>query len=162
MDHGVPAEVIRADALRLMLGVIFSASGVVACLLWLPRARRQGFSLLYFGLAAFMYGVRLAVTTATAASLAPHHTELLQRLDWIITSYIGLPFILFTVETVAQRWKKPARWVVAGGFVLQSVLLAMRLLDVERNLASTANNVIVLALMPVLARVTRLDAIRTG
>lgn len=150
MDHGVPVEVIQADAVRLLLGVIFAASGVVACLLWLPRARRQGFSLIYFGVAAFMYGVRLAVTTATAATLAPHHTELLQRLDWIITSVIGLPFILFSVETVAQQWKKQARWVVAGVFVIQCVLLGMRLLDVERNLAGAANNVMVLALMPVL------------
>ena len=150
MDNGVPVEAIRADALRLMLGVIFAASGVVACLLWLPRARRQSISLVYFGLAAFMYGVRLAVTTATAGFLAPHHAEFLQRLDWIITSFIGLPFILFSVETVAPQWKKQARWVVAGGFVLQCVLLAMRLLDVKRNLASAANNVIVLALMPVL------------
>src|SRR5579864_6499743 len=101
MDNGVPVEAIRADALRLMLGVIFAASGVVGCLLWLPRARRQSISLVYFGLAAFMYGVRLAVTTATAGFLAPHHAELLQRLDWIITSFIGLPFILFSVETVA-------------------------------------------------------------
>src|SRR5689334_5091675 len=93
MDHGMPIEVIRADVVRLLLGVIFAASGVVACLLWLPRARRQGYSLLYFGVAAFMYGVRLAITTSTAASLAPQHTELLQPLDWIITSFIGLPFI---------------------------------------------------------------------
>ncbi len=150
MDHGVPVEVIQADAVRLLLGVIFAASGVVACLLWLPRARRQAFSLIYFGVAAFMYGVRLAVTTATAAALAPHHTGLLQRLDWVITSFIGLPFILFSVETVAQQWKKQARWVVAGVFVIQCVLLGMRLLDVERNLASAANNVMVLALMPVL------------
>src|SRR5579864_1768135 len=150
MDHGVPVEIIRADALRLMLGVIFTASGVVACLLWFPRARRQGFSLLYFGVAAFMYGIRLAITTSTAASLAPQHTELLQRLDWVITSFIGLPFILFSVETVAQQWKKQARWVVAVVFVIQCVLLAMRLLDVERSLAGTANNIMVLALMPVL------------
>ena len=150
MDHGVPVEVIRADAMRLLLGAVFAASGVLACLVWLPRARRQGFSLLYFGVAAFMYGVRMVVTTATAAALAPHHTGLLQRLDWVITSYIGLPFILFSVETVAPQWKKQARWVVAGMFIVQSVLLAMRLLDVERNLANTANNVMVLALMPVL------------
>jgi sigma-B regulation protein RsbU (phosphoserine phosphatase) len=148
MDHGVPVEVIRADAVRLLLGVVFAASGVAACLLWLPRARRRGFSLLYFGVAAFMYGVRLAATTATARYLLPHHTDLLQQLDWIITSFIGLPFILFSVETVAPQWKKQARWLVAVGFAFQCVLLAMRLLDVERNLAGAANNIMVLVVMP--------------
>src|SRR5579864_5052870 len=52
-----------------------------------------------------------------------------------------IAFHLFSVETVAQQWKKQARWVVAVVFVIQCVLLAIRLLDVERSLAGTANNI---------------------
>src|SRR5258708_8617772 len=114
MNPAVPVEIVRADAVRLLLGTIFSACGAAACLLWLPRARRQGSSLLYFGLAALMYGVRLIATTATMAYLIPQHTGLLLRLDWFITSFIVLPFILFFVETVTPQWKRAAGWVVCG------------------------------------------------
>jgi phosphoserine phosphatase RsbU/P len=150
MSSGVPLETVRADTLRLLLGTIFSASGAAACLLWLPRARRQGLALLYFGLAALMYGVRLIATTATMGYLAPQHSSLLQRVDWVITSFIGLPFILFFVETVAPQWKKAARWIVAVGLILQGLILTARLANVGRNYATAANNIIVLLLMPLL------------
>jgi sigma-B regulation protein RsbU (phosphoserine phosphatase) len=150
MTPAVPVEIIRADALRLLLGTIFSACGAAACLLGLRRARRQGWSLLYFGLAALMYGVRLIATTATAAYLTPSHTSLWQRVDWVITSLIGLPFILFFVETVAPQWKKAARWIVGVGFTLQALILTARLANVGRSYATSANNVMVLVLMPLL------------
>ena len=150
MNPAVPVEIVRADAVRLLLGVIFGACGVAACFLWLQTAGRRRLSLLYFGLAALMYGVRLIVTTATAGYLAPQHTGLLQRMDWVITSFIVLPFILFFVETVTPQWKKAARWIVAVTLVLQILILTARLLNLRRNLADTANSLMVLVLMPLL------------
>jgi len=150
MSPAVPVEIVRADAVRLLLGTIFSACGAAACLLWLPRARRQGSSLLYFGLAALMYGVRLIATTATMAYLIPQHTGLLLRLDWFITSFIVLPFILFFVETVTPQWKRAAGWIVAVTLVLQIFILTARLLNLRRDLADAANSLMVLGLMPLL------------
>src|SRR5215813_12952401 len=106
MSTDVPVEVLRADAVRLLLSGIVTASGVGACLLWLPRARRHDFALLYFGIAAVMYGIRLVATSATIGYLTPQHTQFWQRTDWTITSLIVLPFTLFFVETVAPQWKR--------------------------------------------------------
>lgn len=150
MDHGVPIEMLRADAVRLLLGVVFGACGAAACFVWLQRAGRRRFSLLYFGIAALMYGIRLIATTATTGYLAPQHTRLLQQLDWVITSFIGLPFVLFFVETVAPQWKRAARWIVAAGLAVQVLILTARLLNLRRDLAGAANSVMVLLLMPLL------------
>src|SRR5260221_3153254 len=37
MNPAVPVEIVKADAVRLLLGTIFSACGAAACLLWLPE-----------------------------------------------------------------------------------------------------------------------------
>ena len=150
MSTDVPVEVLRADALRLLLSGIVAASGVGACLLWLPRARRHDLSLLYFGIAATMYGIRLVATSATVGYLTPEHTRLWQRTDWTITSLIILPFTLFFVETVAPQWKKASYWIVGVALVLQAFILTARWTGVMRNVADVANSAIVLALMPLL------------
>ena len=47
------------DLLRMLSGVLIAAAGLVACLLYFVRLKRRDNSLLYFGLAATLYGVRV-------------------------------------------------------------------------------------------------------
>src|ERR1051325_10392295 len=135
MSTDVPVEVLRADAVRLLLSGIVAASGIGACLLWFPRARRHDFSLLYFGIAAAMYGIRLVATSATISYLTPEHTRFWQRMDWIITSLIIVPFTLFFVETVAPQWKKVSYWILGVSLIIQSFVLPARWIDAKRTLA---------------------------
>src|SRR5215469_6588859 len=127
MDAAVPVEVLKAEIVPLLLGIIVAAAGAAAILLWLLRSKRREFALLYFGIACFMYGVRLVTTSATIGYLAPKHTTLLQSMDWVITSLIIFPFILFFVETVTSQWRKAAPWIVGAGIVLQGLVLSLRL-----------------------------------
>jgi sigma-B regulation protein RsbU (phosphoserine phosphatase) len=155
MSADVPVEVLRAEAVRLMLSGIVTASGVAACLFWIPRAvQRPGkgrdYSLLYFGIAAIMYGIRLTATTATIRYLTPQHIMAWQRVDWVITSLIIVPFALFFVETVAPQWKRANYWIVGVVVIGQALILTARWLQVQPALAELANSAMVLALMPLL------------
>jgi sigma-B regulation protein RsbU (phosphoserine phosphatase) len=163
MSADVPVAVLRAEAVRLMLSGIVTASGVAACLFWLPRAiggRKSGafsgprtgrdYSLLYFGIAAIMYGIRLTATTATIRYLIPQHTTAWQRVDWVITSLIIVPFALFFVETVAPQWRRANYWIVGVVVAGQALILTARWLQVQPALAELANSAMVLVLMPLL------------
>ena len=150
MNDSVPVKLLEADMLRLFLGVVVAVSGAAACLLWLLRSKRRELALFYFGIASFMYGTRLIVNSATIGYLAPEHTLLWQRTDWVITSLIVFPFILFFVETVTPQWRATARWIVIAGMVAEMLVLTGRLLDVKRGLADKVNSTIVLLLMPLL------------
>ncbi len=150
MNDTVPVKLLEADVLRLFLSVVVAVSGVAACLLWLLRSKRRELALFYFGIASFMYGIRLIVNSGTIRYLFPEHTLLWLRTDWVITSLIVFPFILFFVETVTPQWRVAARWIVAIGAVAQTLVLAGRWLDIKRNLADKLNSAIVLVLMPLL------------
>ena len=52
------------DLVRLLFGVLITAAGFVACLLYLVRLSRRENSLFYFGLAAVLYGARLFIQGA--------------------------------------------------------------------------------------------------
>ena len=71
MNPASSIQILRDDALQLALGLLVLASGLAACLLFIPRAKRRDFTLLYFGLAAGMYGARLLVTTDTLFKMLP-------------------------------------------------------------------------------------------
>ncbi len=136
--------------LRLFLGVVVAATGMVACLLWLLRSKRRELALFYFGIASFMYGTRLIIHSDTIKYLAPTHKLLWQRTDWIITSLIVFPFILFFVETVTPQWRAVARWIVIAGAVVQALVLAGRWFNIESGLADKVNSAVILLLMPLL------------
>src|SRR6185437_13492449 len=150
MNDSVPVKLLEADMLRLFLGVVVAVSGAAACLLWLLRSKRRELALFYFGIASFMYGVRLIANSATIGYLTPEHMLLWQRTDWVITSLIIFPFILFFIETVTPQWRTAALRIVIVGMVVEMLVLAGRLLDIKRGLADKVNSAVVLLLMPLL------------
>jgi phosphoserine phosphatase RsbU/P len=150
MQDTVPLKLLEADVLPLFLGIVVAVSGVAACMLWFLRSKRRELALFYFGTASFMYGIRLIINTATIRYLAPQHSLFWQGADWVITSLIIFPFILFFVETVTPQWRAVARWIVIVGSVAQALVLAGRLFDIQRGLADWVNSVLILLLMPLL------------
>jgi hypothetical protein len=52
------------DLLRMLSGVLIAAAGLVACLLYFVRLKRRDNSLIYFGLAAALYGIRAFIEGA--------------------------------------------------------------------------------------------------
>ncbi len=49
------------DLARMLFGVLIVAAGAVSCLFFAVRRKQREYSLLYFGLGAILYGVRLFI-----------------------------------------------------------------------------------------------------
>lgn len=139
---------LREDALQLALGVLVLASGLAACLLFIPRSKRRNFTLLYFGLAAAMYGARLLVATNTLYRMLPGLATAFTVTDWVITGLIPVPLGLFFAEIVDARWKKLVFLAVAVEFIEGIVYIAAHFLDRGAKLTETINSIMVLLTLP--------------
>lgn len=148
MPPEISQQVLRADALQLALGVLVMVSGIAASLIFIPRARRRDYTLLFFGIAAAMYGLRLLVTTPTTYML--YSDRVLSRIDWVITAFIPVPLGLFFAEVLATKWKKLIYWIVAVQFVEGIFYVTSHLLGRALDAAEIANAVMVLLTFPVM------------
>ena len=148
MDTAIPQQVLRDDALQLALGILVTASGIAGCLLFLPRARRRDFTLLYFGLAATMYGLRLLANSKTLPIVLPDLKYTFRVMDWVITGLIPVPLGLFFMDIVGPKWKKLVLWAVAIEFVEGLIYIAAHMLDRGADLASKVNSVMVMLTLP--------------
>src|SRR5260370_22463646 len=100
------------DTVRNTVAVLITASGVLSLALFIAWIRRRNFFLLYFGIGAAMYGVRLFLAPGPQAG----GTAVL-----LITLVIPIPLVLVMSETVAPDWRK-ARPCVVAGYVLTAVI----------------------------------------
>jgi phosphoserine phosphatase RsbU/P len=148
MDSAITQQILREDALQLVLGILVLASGLAACLLLIPRAKRRDFTLLYFGLAAAMYGARLLVTTQTLPKMFPGLVQAFLVTNWVITGLIPVPLGLFFAEIVAPKWKKLVFWAVAIEIVEGLIYIAAHLLGRGADISDKVNSVMVLLTLP--------------
>ncbi|HEY2498690.1 MAG TPA: PP2C family protein-serine/threonine phosphatase [Candidatus Angelobacter sp.] len=95
------------DLVRMLFGVLIAAAGVAAGLLFLARLKRRDYSLLYFGLAASLYGIRLFIE-GSAGYL--HHRW--DRVQLVISLLVAMPLISFFVVTAIPLWKRVSYWVI--------------------------------------------------
>jgi sigma-B regulation protein RsbU (phosphoserine phosphatase) len=136
------------DLVRLLFGVLIAAAGTVACLLYLVRLNRRDNSLLYFGLAATMYGVRVFIEGAT--TYMDHKWD---RLPLVISLFVAIPLILFfRVVTASRFWKRVSYGLVGlfgavALFGIGRILLHQDLRIVQTLINTTA----LLAMPPLLA-----------
>lgn len=132
----------------MALGILVLASGLAACLLFIPRAKRRDFTLLYFGLAAAMYGARLLVTTQTLPKVFPGLAQAFLVTNWVITGLIPVPLGLFFAEIVAPKWKKLVLWAVAIEIVEGLIYIVAHLLDRGAGITNAVNSIMVMLTLP--------------
>jgi sigma-B regulation protein RsbU (phosphoserine phosphatase) len=128
------------DTLRFAVAVLVTASGVLSLGFFLSRIRRRDNALLYFGLGAGLYGVRLFLETAGHFG---------STADLLITLLLPSLLVLFIAETVGRDWKKAAWWVVAAYLAAAIFGVAMLLAHQSTGFAVTANRVVVLLSIPI-------------
>jgi hypothetical protein len=78
------------DLARMLFGVLIVAAGVVSCLFFAGMRKQREYSLLYFGLGAILYGVRLFINGSS--------NYMQGGWDWItevISLVIPIPLLLF-------------------------------------------------------------------
>lgn len=126
------------DVIGFAVAVVVAASGIVSLLLF--ASRRRDIGLLYFGLGATMYGVRLALQIdRQGGGIA----------DLALTLLLPVPLVLFLVEAVAPEWRKFAWWLVGVELSIAAFSMTTHLLRPYSNVPSRINNVVVLVLIPI-------------
>jgi sigma-B regulation protein RsbU (phosphoserine phosphatase) len=96
------------DLLRMLSGVLIAAAGLVAGLLYFVPSKRRDNSLIYFGLAAVLYGIRVFIEGAN--DYMDHQWD---RYPLVISLFVAIPLVLFfRVVTASPFWKRVAYYVV--------------------------------------------------
>jgi hypothetical protein len=78
------------DLARMLFGVLIVASGAVSCLFFAVRLKQREYSLLYFGLGAMLYGVRLFINGSS--DYMQGRWDLITE---VISLIIPIPLLLF-------------------------------------------------------------------
>jgi len=136
------------DLVRMLFGVLIAAAGLIAVLLYLVRLNRRDNSLLYFGLAATMYGVRLFIEGAN--HYMDHKWD---QVPLVISLFVAIPLILFfRVVTASPFWKRVSYGLV-GLFGAVAVFGVGRILFHRdlRLVQTLINTTALLAMPPLLA-----------
>jgi len=134
------------ELVRMLSGVLIAAAGLVACLLYLVRLNRRDNSLLYFGLAAVLYGIRVFIEGANG--YMDHQWD---RFPLVISFFVPIPLILFfRVVTASPFWKRVS-YYLAGLFGAFAVFGVGRfLLHRDLRLVEMLNNMMALLAIPLL------------
>ncbi len=133
------------DLARMLFGVLIVAAGAVSCLFFAVRRKQREYSLLYFGLGAILYGVRLFINGST------HYMQ--GRWDWIteaISLVIPIPLLLFFMATMARRWRRLVLWSIGIFCVIGAVGMAELFLVHSERATQKAIHLIAVVAIPVL------------
>ena len=104
-DH--VASFSALDLARMLFGVLIVAAGAVSCLFFAVRRKQREYSLLYFGLGAMLYGVRLFINGSS-----DYMQGRWDPITEVISLVIPIPLLLFFTATMAKRWRKLALWSI--------------------------------------------------
>jgi len=133
------------DLARMLFGVLIVAAGTVSCLFFAVRRKQREYSLLYFGLGAILYGVRLFINGSS--------NYMQGRWDWItevISLVIPIPLLLFFTATMARRWRKLALWSIGIFSVIGAISMAELFLVHSERATQRAIHLIAVVVIPVL------------
>jgi sigma-B regulation protein RsbU (phosphoserine phosphatase) len=133
------------DLARMLFGVLIVAAGAVSCLFFAGRRKQREYSLLYFGLGAILYGVRLFINGSS--------NYMQGRWEWItevISLVIPIPLLLFFTATMARRWRKLALWSIGIFSVIGAVGMVELFLVHSERATQRAIHLIAVVVIPVL------------
>ncbi len=133
------------DLARMLFGVLIVAAGAVSCLFFTVRLKQREYSLLYFGLGAMLYGVRLFINGSS--------NYMQGQWDWItevISLVIPIPLLLFFTATMAKRWRKIVLWSIGIFCMIGAVGMAELFLVHSERATQKAIHLIAIVVIPVL------------
>jgi phosphoserine phosphatase RsbU/P len=154
----IPVAVLRSDLFPLGVGLVATIAGLAAGILFFVRRRERDRPLLYFGLMASMYGLRVLANTDTAGYLVPRGVQL--WLIWFVTGFILIPFVLFFGNLLTPARRRQRLWGLGVLVLLGTVYTLAHLFPSARNAADRTNEIMVLIALPVLFVLLRRPATR--
>ncbi len=136
-------SLLAADALNLVLGLLLLLAGLGSLAFW-TGARSRRASLLWLGVFALLYGIRLLVRTTTVRLFFDLDPSLWDYADAAITYVIPLPILLFA-RTFGPSWERfwTVGVVVMTAFAIYAIASDLILRRPES--ASTSSNFITIA-----------------
>lgn len=149
MSGAVSIEVLRADAPAVLLGVLFLMAGALSSGLFALRPRPRDSALLYFAIAASMYGLRLIATTRLVRQAFAGTDAAWDWIIWVVSYTIFIPFTFFFVNTVAPQWRRASAWIVGAalGAALFGIAAHVMGADVAANRVYSIEVVLYLPLL---------------
>lgn len=133
------------DLARMLFGVLIVAAGAVSCLVFAGRRKQREYSLLYFGLGAILYGVRLFIN---GSSIYMHGRW--DRIVEMISLVIPIPLLLFFTATMARRWRKLVLWSIGLFSVIGAVGMVELFLVHSERATQRAIHLIAVVVIPIL------------
>jgi sigma-B regulation protein RsbU (phosphoserine phosphatase) len=96
------------------MGVLILIAGAVSFGLFALRPRPRDFALLYFAIAACMYGLRLIATTSLVRQAFAGTDAGWDWIIWVVSFTIFIPFTFFFISTVAPQWRRASAWIAGA------------------------------------------------
>ena len=103
---------LQGEIAKLILGIIFTGAGLSALAVQLVRWKSRARLLLWFGLSASLYGLRILAETRAIESLFDVRPDFWRYSIRFISDVIPVPFLLFFEELYGKGWKSSIRWLI--------------------------------------------------
>jgi sigma-B regulation protein RsbU (phosphoserine phosphatase) len=133
------------DLARMLFGVLIVPAGAVSCLFFAVRRKQREYSLLYFGLGAILYGVRLFINGSSN-----YMQGRWDPITEVISLVIPIPLLLFFTATMAKRWRKLVLWSIGVFCVIGAVGMAELFLVHSERATQKVIHLIAVVVIPVL------------
>jgi len=150
VNTAIPIEILRADAPAVLLGVLILFAGAMSSVLFALRPRPRDSALLYFAVAASMYGLRLIATTRLVREDFSGTDAQWDWIIWLVSHTIFIPFTFFFISTVAPQWRRAGPWIVGVALGAAAFGIAARGLGAG-HVADIAYRIEVVLYLPLLA-----------
>jgi sigma-B regulation protein RsbU (phosphoserine phosphatase) len=135
----------RSEVPQLAAGVILIALGLSVLVLSAALGRSSDMALVYFGIFASLYGLRLVALTHTTVELYGVDLPTLERVDAAITYVLNIPLLLFIERVFGPGWRSSITRVCQAWIVFAAVGLPLALLAQDPFWLMPANNILVIA-----------------
>lgn len=141
---------LRWQVAGLTVGVLILASGLIGLAFFLLRRKTGDRSLLFFGLFALLYGIRLIFRQTLFRSTVPAPARFWNYSELVVDNYIVLPLTLFFIEIVQGWWKTALRWVLAVQVVSETARLLLQIFGIAARPREIAYHSLIIAYCSVL------------
>jgi sigma-B regulation protein RsbU (phosphoserine phosphatase) len=134
---------LQSELLLVMLATAFFAAGFASIALWTLKSRDP--LLLWLGIFASLYGLRVFLTNALVVAATAHRLDALHDAPVIITYCIPIPLVLFVRELIGKGRKNSITvwaWMQVGFAILA---IAVGIFGGYQDFTNKANNTLIIA-----------------
>jgi len=135
---------LRWELLNVSAGVLLTVIGLGATSLYFFRAKTRDLTLVYFGLFAALYGIRLLSQRPSIEATLDLPARFWAFTDWGISAVIILPFGLFVYQLVGDALKRFFRWLVWAQAIAAFLEIVAGVFGVRLAVLASMNNIVVL------------------